>query len=114
LPFQADVPFLAALSEADGVLSGSIDEPNTFAPATVEQLFATLSGSRAGSAVSFVKTYDGAAGVSHSVSYEGEVNETLTRIDGTWRISWLSKGPFFMERAVAAEDEAEREAEAGA
>ena len=110
---RGDVPFNALLNEADGALTGSTDEPNTFAPGEAASLFANLSGSRAGAKVSFVKTYDGTGGQTHSIAYEGEVNEAMTRIDGRWRGGWLS-GPFFMERAVAAEEAEEREAEAGA
>jgi hypothetical protein len=112
---RGNVPFNATLNETEGALSGLIDEPNTFGHPSAPRLFASLDGTRNGNAIRFIKTYNGAGGVRHSVLYQGEANAALTRIDGMWTVSWL-KGPFYMTRAatLADEEEIEGEAEAGA
>jgi hypothetical protein len=108
---RRNVPFNAMLGDAEGTLSGFIDEPNTFADPAAERLFATIDGRRSGRDVMFVKTYDGTGNARHSVHYRGEANADFTRIDGVWRVSWL-RGPFYMTRSAAAvEDEVERQAE---
>lgn len=114
-PIRQNVPFNAVLGDAEGVLSGTIDEPNTFGNPSAERLFATIEGTRSGREVRFAKTYNGAGGVRHVVHYAGEANDDFSRIDGVWRLSWR-RGPFYMTRAAAAAvaEEADREAEAGA
>ena len=108
------VPFNALLGETAGALTGSIDEPNTFGDPSAARLFAHVAGERSGTSVRFVKTYDGTGGQTHAVTYEGEANAALTRIEGVWAVSWLH-GTFFMERATIAEAvDAEEAAEAGA
>jgi hypothetical protein len=108
-----NVPFNATLNELDGALSGLMDEPNTFGHPSAPRLYASLDGVRQGAAVRFVKTYDGVGGIRHAVVYQGEANATFTRIDGVWSVGSF-RGPFYMQRHVAATDaeEAEREAEA--
>lgn len=113
-PGYDPVPFNAEMTEREGVLAGRIDEPNTFGDPAADRLFAALAGSRSGSAVFFLKTYDGSGGQTHAVAYEGEIDAEGARIDGRWRAGVMA-GPFFMERdASAALSEAvSRAAEAG-
>jgi hypothetical protein len=94
------VPFNARLEETGDSVTGEIDEPNTFADPSTPRLFASVRGTRHGMNVSFIKRYDGAAGQTHAVGYEGIVNPDFTRIDGQWSVSG-SSGAFFMERADA-------------
>lgn len=111
---KENVPFNAVMGDSGGVLTGTIDEPNTFGDPGAARLFATIEGTRAGREVRFAKTYNGAGGVRHVVIYQGEANDDFTRIDGVWRASW-QRGPFYMTRAApaAAEESVEREAEEG-
>jgi hypothetical protein len=106
------VPFNARIDEAGGSFTGAIDEPNTFADRSAPRLFATISGTRTGSAVSFIKTMDGTGGATHSIVYDGVVNPDFTRIEGSWRIPGNWSGPFFMEREGAMAEEAAMRAEA--
>ncbi|HJS80986.1 MAG TPA: hypothetical protein VJ748_10205 [Vitreimonas sp.] len=110
----AAVPFNARLEESRESFTGEIDEPNTFADPSAARLSASVHGSRTAFDVRFVKTYDGSAGQSHTVGYEGVVNPDFTRIDGQWSLPG-SSGTFFMERAdVGAEAAASRAAGATA
>jgi hypothetical protein len=108
------VPFNARIEESEGAFTGDIDEPNTFADPSARRLFATISGTRKGSAVSFIKTMDGTGGANHSIFYEGVVNSDFTRIEGRWSIPGDWGGSFFMERAGAAAEEAAIRAESTA
>ncbi|AWW75474.1 hypothetical protein CD351_13640 [Erythrobacter sp. KY5] len=105
-------PFLARLSEAGGVLTGSVIEPNEFAEGTVR---ATVCGSRIGKSVHFAKTYHGAGWeYRQTVLYYGRLNDDGTRIAGEWQIDhW--RGPFEMTRdpLPAAEVSVRDKAEAG-
>lgn len=95
------VPFNATLEEEDGRLTGRINEPNTFAPTGVARLFASLTGSKAAETVRFVKAYDGAGGVDHTVAYDGACDAAFVEIRGVWRISPFCSGPFVMTRVRA-------------
>ena len=72
-------------------------------------LYATLRGQRAGSTVTFGKTYDRTGGWEHSVDYEGSVSEDGTEVAGEWRVQGWS-GPFLMMRANGKEDAVLRKA----
>src|SRR5687767_5850426 len=77
------VPFTASLIEAGSSLSGSVHEQCTV---NGETLFFSLSGSRHGSAVNFVKTYLGTSPYYGTIVYDGAVNDDATEIDGRWSI----------------------------
>jgi hypothetical protein len=109
MPFGPSVPFNAQIEDIGGSLSGRIDEPNTFGAPSAPLLYASLRGARDGVHVTFIKRYDGTAGVSHTVGYEGDVNANFTRIEGEWSLPQLS-GAFFMERAEAGAEAAEERA----
>lgn len=93
------VYFFAELILDEEVLSGFIVEPNTFGDSSEAELHATVSGViHPDGLVSFHKTYDGTAGVSHLVRYEGQLDDARTRIEGQWMVSSGSSGTFVMTR----------------
>jgi hypothetical protein len=100
--FRQPVPFNAVIEDVAGALGGEIIEPNTFSSAKDRELFASLSGSREGNAVHFIKTYEQVPRGGHSIVYEGTLDATGTKIEGNWRStrpnsSW--SGPFVMNRS---------------
>ena len=110
--YDEPVPFNALLVEEAGALSGEIMEPNTFAGGGLDCLLSTLSGARADRQLSFVKRYEGVPGAEHEVRYDGFVDESLTKIEGEWRIGiWGGSGPFVMNRGGGAQEETETETE---
>lgn len=83
--------FQMTLSVADGECHGNIEEPNTFGKPTSDKLFATvrncsLSLEQGDYVFSMLKTYDGTAGVSHSVEYIGVFYPEHFTVVGNWRI----------------------------
>ena len=102
------VPFNARIEDVAGAISGQTDEPNALRLGGSTLVTARVSGHRAGLNVSFVKQMDGSGGMTHSIQYQGVVNDSFTRITGTWAIPREWSGRFFMERAdVVAEASAE-------
>jgi hypothetical protein len=93
------VPFNAVIEDVGGALSGEIVEPNTFSQAKERELFANISGTRQGTAVHFIKTYERVPRGGHSLVYQGTLDGTGTRIDGTWRAHAGWSGPFVMNRS---------------
>lgn len=88
------VPFQAKLSAAGSSFAGTTIEPNTFGDPTTMFLTANVVGQAGGNgAVSFVKTYDGTGGQSHSVEYRGTLSPSGQCISGAWAIG-EAKGPF--------------------
>lgn len=107
------VAFVAVVIDAAGSLGGTIHERCSEGEAAGGYLYAALSGQHAGSAVSFIKTYDGTGGWKHSVGYEGTINEHGTEITGHWQLQdqWgVWTGPFLMMRANGIEDAVIRKA----
>ena len=43
-----------------------------------------------------MKTYDGTAGVSHSVTYQGKLDRQARKIVGKWQIGTGWSGPFVL------------------
>jgi hypothetical protein len=101
--------FVAILIEKGAGFSGTTHEPCTRGPSLGALLYATIEGHREGSAVSFIKTYDGTGGWSHSVAYEGFLNGDGTEIGGRWKTSGWS-GKFLMLRPTAREASTTEEA----
>jgi len=104
-------PFVAQISDDDGVLSGTIMEPNTIGWSS-EELNAVLAGNRLGEAVDFIKTYDGSGDAAHSVDYVGRLSDDGNSVTGVWSLCDLD-GTFEMHRDARLEDlvSAEEEAE---
>lgn len=80
---------------------GRSEEPNTFANPSYPKLFANLTCSVTslypGQTVTIMKTYDGTAGVSHSVIYTGTLSSDLRQISGRWTIGAMGDS-FSMSR----------------
>jgi hypothetical protein len=104
------VTFVATLIESGSHLGGSTHEPcATTGLGTMA--FAMLSGSRKGSAVTFVKTYDGAGPeYENPVAYDGALNDDATEIEGRWQIRGLLSGRFLMIRSSGKAESVERKA----
>jgi hypothetical protein len=88
------VAFEMDLTFSQGRVSGYVSEPNTFGQKTSANLYATFEGSVAGTEVAWIKTYDGTAGVEHSVRYEGTLDRRSRTIQGRWIISSDWSGAF--------------------
>ncbi len=95
-------PFLARIEDHDGRLSGDIMEPNTVGSSS-EQLQSFLSGTREGSSIDFVKTYDGASDAAHAVDYVGRLSGDGMMITGVWSLATLD-GSFEMYREAVWEE----------
>jgi hypothetical protein len=100
------VTFVATLIEHGSALTGATHEPCTYG--RVRTLYATLAGSRDGSAVAFRKTYDSAVPGYHVVDYSGTLNADATEIEGRWTIAGAWSGKFMMIRPARAAATAER------
>lgn len=90
--------FIANLEEAAGHLFGTITDQDGIVRR------ALISGQRSGSAVRFVKQYDGSGGWAHQVHYVGEINDEGTEVHGAWQVEWLH-GSFVMRREKFADEE---------
>lgn len=91
---RTPVPFAVHFAQAGNVITGAVNEPNTFAQANVATLGATLRGvlDQATRAVRWTKTYNG-IGASHSVDYSGVVSADGTRIErGRWAVDGTAGG----------------------
>jgi hypothetical protein len=98
------VAFIAALTETDGGVSGTISEPNNHGVLS-DYVRALVDGTRSGMAVAFVKAYDGAADYAHCVVYNGLLNNAGTEISGRWIIDGKLTGSFVMNREHPGVDE---------
>ena len=92
--------FVAILIEQGARFGGTTHEPCIRGPNLGGLLYATIEGHREGAGVSFIKTYDGTGGWTHSVTYEGRLNGDGTEIEGRWKTSGWS-GKFLMLRPTA-------------
>ena len=82
--------FDAFISDANGTLTGSTTELNTFGDANTAFLLADIAGTARNGRVSFEKTYNGVGGQSHTVRYQGTVSRDGRRITGTWSLDGVS------------------------
>ena len=102
------VPFTAWLEvSADGHLSGSTTEPNTFARTDTQELFADLTGEAGRDWVTFIKTYQAMPGLEASpIGYSGDVTEDGAKITGVWTIDLGTRsyqGSFELHRASSSQ-----------
>jgi hypothetical protein len=109
-PNGESVSFVATLIDSGGALSCSIHEPCARRVSAGGTLYATLAGSRAGSAVEFRKTYDGKVPRYHVVDYAGTLNADATEVEGRWIIRGVWSGKFLMIRPERKEESVERKA----
>ena len=87
------VEFEMDLTFSQGRVSGFVTEPNTFGRKTSANLYANFTGAVTGNHVEWTKTYDGTAGVKHSVRYVGAIDRSRRKISGKWIIkkNWSGK-----------------------
>jgi hypothetical protein len=110
-PAGTSVSFVATLIEAGGHLGGSTHEPCVAAICLSDTVYATLSGSWQGNAVTFIKTYDNAGpDYQNPVAYEGTLSGDATEIEGRWTIRGLLSGTFLMIRSASKAETVERKA----
>ena len=94
--------FVAVIMDTNNHLSGTIHETLNHADGTSDGTNAHLAGNHAGGSVNFVEAYDGTAGFTHEVHYEGTIKTGDDEIEGQWRIDsrWGAYyGRFLMIRA---------------
>ncbi len=109
-PDGESVSFVATLIDSGGALSGATHEPCPPAVAASGTLYATLAGSRSGSAVEFRKSYDGTVPRFHTVEYAGTLNGDATEVEGRWVIRGVWSGKFLMIRPARTEVSVKRKA----
>ena len=102
------VGFGATLIEVGSTVTGSTHEPCIFGDCIVDTLYATLDGTREGATISFVKTYDGRGGWTHSVHYAGTLTDDHSEIEGSWIVPGEWSGRFLMIRSTGRAVEAAR------
>jgi hypothetical protein len=93
--------FICVLIDNGGRLSGTIHEVMNHYRSAPSEAFALVDGAHCGGHVTFLKTYDGTGGQTHSVSYAGDLNGEQDEIEGGWRIDsryGVMTGQFLMIR----------------
>ncbi|WP_448501311.1 hypothetical protein [Sphingomonas sp.] len=98
--------FEAVLTDRDGVLAGTVSEPDLYGPGNV---IAAIEGTRDGNAVRFGKYYPAGAEDDgyDMVAYSGLLSQDGNEISGHWDIPGEWSGGFIMIRR-SAEPEAEQ------
>ena len=99
--------FIAHLDEMTGDVSGTITEPDTTGMEEVRRAF--VDGDRMGSRLRFMKQYDPAGPLAHSVAYAGTISDDGTEVTGEWRFSGYH-GSFVMNRETFCAEELDEEA----
>jgi hypothetical protein len=107
-PHGQSVSFVATLIDSGASFSGTVHEPCILGNSPNKTLYAALDGTRQGSAVSFLKTYQDAGPNYGSVHYNGALNDDGTEIEGRWRIQGVWSGKFLMIRSAGKVAEVER------
>jgi hypothetical protein len=98
--------FIAHLDEMAGDVSGTITEPDTTGMEEVRRAF--VDGDRTGSRLRFMKQYDPAGPLAHSVAYAGTISDDGTEVTGEWRFSGYH-GSFVMNRETFRTEELDEE-----
>jgi hypothetical protein len=96
------VKFWMIVIDDNGGIAGFIKEPNTFGRVDAPWLHSTYKGRSDGASrkISFVKTYDGTAGVSHNVQYSGQLSADGVNVKGEWQIPGSWNGRFTLEKVA--------------
>ncbi|MEM1373942.1 MAG: hypothetical protein AAGF78_06130 [Pseudomonadota bacterium] len=98
------VAFNANLIDEGGDISGDTIEPNSFSDLDLDALIAGIIGVREETFLRFTKSYSDFDGP--KIDYEGRINATFTRVDGTWSFPhapW-QHGTFVLIRDAVAVD----------
>jgi tetratricopeptide (TPR) repeat protein len=102
------VRFRLILVQDGTKISANVREPKTFsgdpnAPQEVPYVYAICDGQfdPAEKQLRFTKTYDGTAGVSHSIEYTGTLSDDGTKVEGDWSIGGAGGGTFRLQKAAA-------------
>lgn len=98
---QEPVKFTLILIQEGEVLAGFFKEKNTFGDQSQPWLHATVEGRYATSdrTFKFTKTYDGTAGPSHDVDYQGRLAAKNGEVEeGTWTLEKKLSGTFTMRQ----------------
>lgn len=104
-----DNGFIALLEEFEGVVEGTISEPDERSGGIRR---AIVRGQRDGASLSFTKHYDGSGGWTHSVDYAGNVDAQGTLVMGGWVVEGFT-GMFDMTREKFDDEALEDEEEVG-
>jgi hypothetical protein len=103
------VAFVATLIDSGSALTGSTHELCTAGAWIGSTIYATLSGSRQGSAIAFTKIYDEVGFEYQSaVKYEGTLSGDEMEIEGRWIIHSMRFGKFLMIRSNGKTTEIQR------
>ena len=108
-PGEPVVPFVANIEERDGILSGTISEPNPVTYSS-DRLSAFVKGARSSVEVDFAKVYDGEGDMAHRVDYVGLVGDDGLSVTGRWTLPGAT-GSFQMTRERIVEADMAIEAE---
>jgi hypothetical protein len=103
------VYFVATLISFGSQFSGTTHEASEGRSGAALKSFALVDGSLGGNEVSFLKTYDGSADRSHSITYNGTLSVDGLEIEGTWSIPGDWSGRFLMIRNTGATEKLVRE-----
>ena len=110
-PHGQSTAFVATLIETTGSLTGTTHEPSTPGDDPETTSFATLTGSRHASTVTFTKRYDRPTRRKMSpILYDGVLNGDGTEIEGRWSIPSSWSGKFLMIRSAGQETAVSRKA----
>lgn len=90
--------FTAVLVDVEARVHGKTREVCANGPPAGQSLTAGVTGERSGSIFSFLKAYDPAVGGYDVVTYLGQINATVTRIEGRWTVPGSWSGAFVMTR----------------
>lgn len=90
---KKSVPFDMQIQVANGIVVGQTSEKIVSSNGSVNEKHAKISGNVQGKIISFIKTYDGNGGWSHSVEYRGDISADGTEMTGTWRLG-IGRGSF--------------------
>jgi len=100
-PHMPESHFVCILIDNGGRLSGTVHETMNRYRAAPSEASAIVDGAHYRGNVTFLKTYDGTAGVTHSVSYAGVLSGDGEEVEGDWRIDsryGATNGHFLMIR----------------
>jgi hypothetical protein len=102
--------FVCILIDNGGRLSGTVHETMNRYRAGPAEASAMIDGAHCGGHVTFLKTYDGTGGQTHSVSYAGVLSGDGEEVEGEWRIDGrygVLTGHFLMIRKRGQDQAAE-------